>query len=151
MKEYKIGGIPIVDSHGFLVGILTNRDLRFEKNLGKKISEVMTKEKLITAPEGTDLKKAETILQDNKVEKLPVVDKKGKLKGLITYRDIMKVRSHPSSCKDKYGRLLVGAAVGVTSNMIDRIAALLANGVDVVCIDTAHGHSQGVIDSVKKV
>jgi len=151
MKEHKIGGIPIVDNGGFLVGILTNRDMRFEKNLKKKISEVMTKEKLITAPEGTDLKIAETILQNNKVEKLPVVDKKGKLKGLITFRDIMKVRSHPSSCKDKYGRLLVGAAVGVTANMIDRIAALLANGVGVICIDTAHGHSHGVLESVKKV
>jgi IMP dehydrogenase len=151
MREYKIGGIPIVDDAGFLVGILTNRDLRFEKVMKRKIGEVMTKENLITAPEGTDLKKAEIILQENKVEKLPVVDKKGKLKGLITYRDIIKVRSHPSSCKDKYGRLLVGAAVGVTPNMMERIEALIGNGVDVVCIDTAHGHSRGVIESVKKV
>ncbi|MCY7409396.1 MAG: IMP dehydrogenase [Chitinophagales bacterium] len=150
MKENKIGGIPIVDKNGLLIGILTNRDLRFEKNTKRLISEVMTKKHLITAPEGTDLKMAEIILQENKVEKLPVVDKRGKLKGLITYRDIIKVRSHPHSCKDKYGRLLVGAAVGVTSNMFDRIEALIANGVDVVCIDTAHGHSRGVIESVKK-
>ncbi|HYV90234.1 MAG TPA: IMP dehydrogenase [Chitinophagales bacterium] len=150
MRENKIGGIPIVDKGGHLVGILTNRDLRFERNNEKKISVVMTKGKLITAPEGTDLKKAEIILQENRVEKLPVVDKKGKLIGLITYRDIIKVRSHPSSCKDKYGRLLVGAAVGVTSNMLERIEALIATGVDVVCIDTAHGHSRGVIDAVKR-
>ncbi|MEO5673655.1 MAG: IMP dehydrogenase [Chitinophagales bacterium] len=151
MKENKIGGIPIIDQKGYLAGILTNRDLRFERHHHKKISEVMTKENLITAPEGTDLKMAETILQNNKVEKLPVVDKNGKLKGLITYRDIIKVKSHPKSCKDNYGRLLVGAAVGVTSDMLERIEALIATGVDVVCIDTAHGHSRGVIDSVKKV
>lgn len=151
MKEYRIGGIPIIDKNGFLIGIITNRDLRFEKNMKRRISEVMTKGDLVTAPEGTDLKKAELILQEYKVEKLPVVDKKGKLKGLITYRDIMKLRSHPNACKDKFGRLLVGAAVGVTSNMIERIEALITNGVDVVCIDTAHGHSRGVIDAVKKV
>lgn len=151
MKDFKIGGIPIVDKEGTLVGILTNRDLRFEKNVKRKISEVMTKERLVTAPEGMDLKKAEVILQDYKVEKLPVVDKKGKLKGLITYRDILKLKSHPDACKDKYGRLLVGAAVGVTSDMLERIAALLHNGVDVVCIDTAHGHSRGVLEAVKKV
>ena len=151
MKEYRIGGIPIIDKNGLLIGIITNRDLRFEKNMKRKISEVMTKGKLVTAPEGTDLKKAELILQEYKVEKLPVVDKKGRLKGLITYRDIMKLRSHPNSCKDQYGRLLVGAAVGVTSNMLERIEALMTNGVDVVCIDTAHGHSRGVIDSVKRV
>jgi IMP dehydrogenase len=151
MKEHKIGGIPIVDRNGYLVGILTNRDLRFEKDVSRKISEVMTKEKLVTAPEGTDLTNAGIILQDNKVEKLPVVDKKGRLKGLITYRDIIKLKSHPNACKDQYGRLIVGAAVGVTSDMFDRIAALIQNGVDVVCIDTAHGHSRGVIESVKKV
>ncbi|HUM46477.1 MAG TPA: IMP dehydrogenase, partial [Chitinophagales bacterium] len=151
MKEHKIGGIPIVNKEGLLVGILTNRDLRFEKNTKRKISEVMTRDRLVTAPEGMDLKKAEGILQDYKVEKLPVVDKKGKLKGLITYRDILKLKSHPNACKDKYGRLLVGAAVGVTADMLDRIAALIHNGVDVICIDTAHGHSRGVLDSVKKV
>ncbi|MBX7109405.1 MAG: IMP dehydrogenase [Chitinophagales bacterium] len=151
MKEHKIGGIPIVNKEGFLVGILTNRDLRFEKNTKRKISEVMTKDRLVTAPEGMDLKKAEGILQDYKVEKLPVVDRKGKLKGLITYRDILKLKSHPNACKDKYGRLLAGAAVGVTADMLDRIAALIHTGVDVVCIDTAHGHSRGVLESVKKV
>ncbi|MBK9730966.1 MAG: IMP dehydrogenase [Chitinophagaceae bacterium] len=151
MKEHKIGGIPIVNKQGLLVGILTNRDLRFEKNTKRKISEVMTKDRLITAPEGMDLKKAEGILQDYKVEKLPVVDKKGKLKGLITYRDILKLKSHPNACKDKYGRLLVGAAVGVTNDIFERIAALIHNGVDVICIDTAHGHSKGVLDAVKKV
>ena len=151
MKEHKIGGIPIVNHEHELVGILTNRDLRFEKNMKRKISEVMTKDRLVTAPEGMDLKKAEGILQDYKVEKLPVVDKKGKLKGLITYRDILKLKSHPNACKDQFGRLLVGAAVGVTSDMLDRISALIHNGVDVVCIDTAHGHSHGVLESVKKV
>ena len=151
MRENKIGGIPVVDQEGHLVGILTNRDLRFEKNTKRKISEVMTKEQLVTALEGMDLKKAEAILQDYKVEKLPVVDKKGKLKGLITYRDILKLKSHPNACKDHYGRLRVGAAVGVTADMLDRISALIQHGVDVVCIDTAHGHSRGVIDSVKRV
>ncbi len=151
MKELRIGGIPIIDKKRLLVGILTNRDLRFEKNPSRKIAEVMTKDRLITAPEGMDLTKAEAILQEYKVEKLPVVDKKGILKGLITYRDILKVKSHPNACKDEYGRLMVGAAIGVTSDMSDRIAALIHNGVDLVCIDTAHGHSQGVIDSVKKV
>ncbi|MBA3647671.1 MAG: IMP dehydrogenase [Chitinophagales bacterium] len=151
MKDHKIGGIPVVDQSGLLVGILTNRDLRFEKNMKRKISEVMTRGQLITAPEGTDLKKAEIILQENKVEKLPVVDTKGYLKGLITYRDIINLKSHPNACKDRYGRLLVGAAVGVTSNMLDRISALKQNGVDVVCIDTAHGHSRGVLDSIRKV
>jgi IMP dehydrogenase len=148
MKENKIGGIPIVDKNNLLVGILTNRDLRFEKNLELKIKDVMTTEHLITAPDGTDLKKAEIILQENKVEKLPVVDRKGKLIGLITYRDIIKVKSHPNACKDQYGRLLVGAAVGVTSNMKDRVSALLHNGADVICVDTAHGHSRGVLDAV---
>lgn len=151
MKEHKIGGIPIVSADGTLVGILTNRDLRFEKNMKRRISEVMTKDRLVTAPEGMDLKKAEGILQDYKVEKLPVVDKKGKLRGLITYRDILKLKSHPNACKDHFGRLLVGAAVGVTADILDRISALIHNGVDVICIDTAHGHSRGVLESVKKV
>ncbi|MCS6991444.1 MAG: IMP dehydrogenase [Chitinophagales bacterium] len=150
MKENKIGGIPIVEDSGQLVGILTNRDLRFEKNLRRPISEVMTKDNLVTAPEGTDLRKAEQILQRNKVEKLPVVDRHGRLKGLITYRDIMKLKSHPLACKDRYGRLLVGAAVGITSDLHERIEALLANGVDVICIDTAHGHSRGVLEAVRK-
>jgi IMP dehydrogenase len=151
MQENKIGGIPIINDDHKLVGILTNRDLRFEKNVNKKVSEVMTKENLITAPEGTDLKKAESILQKYKIEKLPVVDKKGKLKGLITYKDILKVKAHPNACKDKHGRLLVGAAVGVTSDTSDRISALVSAGVDVVIIDTAHGHSQGVLNEVKRM
>ena len=151
MQENKIGGIPIINDDHKLVGILTNRDLRFEKNVNKKVNEVMTKENLITAPEGTDLKKAESILQKYKIEKLPVVDKKGKLKGLITYKDILKVKAHPNACKDKHGRLLVGAAVGVTPDTSDRISALVAAGVDVVIIDTAHGHSQGVLNEIKRM
>ncbi|MFI5220713.1 MAG: IMP dehydrogenase [Bacteroidia bacterium] len=151
MQENKIGGIPIVNDTHKLVGILTNRDLRFEKNVSKKVSEVMTKENLITAPEGTDLKKAESILQKYKIEKLPVVDKKGKLKGLITYKDILKVKAHPKACKDEHGRLLVGAAVGVSVNTEERIHSLVKAGVDVIVIDTAHGHSFGVLSEVKRI
>jgi IMP dehydrogenase len=150
MGENRIGGIPIVNSQKKLIGILTNRDLRFEKNKSKKVTEAMTKDRLITAPKGTDLKKAETILEKYKIEKLPVVDSAGKLVGLITYKDILKVKSHPSSSKDDFGRLLCGAAVGVTSDINERIEALLGVGVDVVVIDTAHGHSKGVIQAVRK-
>jgi IMP dehydrogenase len=132
MSDNKIGGIPIIDANHKLVGILTNRDLRFEKNLNKKVSEVMTSENLVTAPEGTDLKKAELILQKYKIEKLPVVNKQRKLIGLITYKDILKLRDNPNACKDQHGRLLVGAAVGVTSDTQDRIAALAKAGVDLV-------------------
>lgn len=151
MRENKIGGIPILDTHNRLVGILTNRDLRFQEAKERPVSEVMTKEALITAPEGTDLKGAEKILRQTKVEKLPVVDGDGKLIGLITYRDILKVTSYPSSVKDNFGRLLVGAAIGVTSDILDRVAALQAAGVDLVCLDSAHGHSRGIIDSLKAV
>lgn len=151
MKEHKIGGIPVVTHDNILVGIVTNRDLRFETNSRRKVSEVMTTENLITAPEGTDLSKAEKILMKHKIEKLPVVDKKNRLVGLITYKDIIKLQSHPNANKDSYGRLLVGAAVGVTSDMIERIEALVKMGVDVVVIDTAHGHSKGVIDALKRV
>ncbi|MCX6187580.1 MAG: IMP dehydrogenase [Bacteroidetes bacterium] len=151
MSENKIGGIPIVNENGILVGILTNRDLRFEKALGRKVSEVMTSQNLITAPEGTDLTQAETILQQYKIEKLPVVDKDGKLKGLITYKDILKIKDHPNACKDQHGRLIVGAAVGVTADTEERIAALVKAGVDVVIIDTAHGHSKGVLGEVKRM
>lgn len=151
MREFKIGGIPVVNGNGDLVGILTNRDLRFEKDMKRLVREVMTKENLITAPEGTDLKKAEIILQKYKIEKLPVVNKKGKLVGLITYKDILKLKNFPMSCKDKLGRLLVGAAVGVTSDTLKRVEALVQNGVDVIAIDTAHGHSRGVIDMLKQV
>lgn len=150
MAEFRIGGIPIISSSKKLLGILTNRDLRFEKNKRRKVSEVMTKENLITAPKGTDLKKAESILERYKIEKLPVVDNKGILVGLITYKDILKVRNHPNSSKDTLGRLLCGAAVGVTADINQRIEALVNVGVDVVCIDTAHGHSRGVLHAVKK-
>lgn len=151
MRENKIGGIPITNKNGELVGILTNRDLRFEKNNARLIREVMTTKNLIVAPEGTDLKKAEIILMNYKVEKLPVVNKKGKLVGLITYKDILKLKSHPNSCKDAMGRLRVGAAVGVTSDTLQRVEALLNMDVDVIAVDTAHGHSKGVIDMVKKI
>jgi IMP dehydrogenase len=151
MSENKIGGIPIINENGILVGVLTNRDLRFEKALDRKVSEVMTSENLITAPEGTSLAQAETILQQYKIEKLPVVDKEGKLKGLITYKDILKIKAHPNACKDKHGRLIVGAAVGVTADTEERISALVKAGVDVVIIDTAHGHSKGVLGEVKRM
>lgn len=151
MKENKIGGIPIVDGKNKLVGILTNRDLRFERTPSKKVSEVMTSENLITAPEGTDLKKAEKILQKYKIEKLPVVNKSGKLIGLITYRDILQLHSYPNAVKDGFGRLLVGAALGITGDMLDRAAALTQIGVDVVCMDSAHGHSKGVMEALKLV
>jgi IMP dehydrogenase len=151
MKENKIGGIPIVDHAQKLVGILTNRDLRFEDDIRKKIREVMTKENLITAPEGTDLKKAEKILQKYKIEKLLVVNKSGRLIGLITYRDILQLQSFPNAVKDSYGRLRVGAALGITKDLRDRAAALKHIGVDVVCLDSAHGHSQGVIQALKSL
>jgi IMP dehydrogenase len=151
MKENRIGGIPIVDQNQKLVGILTNRDLRFEDDNRKKIKDVMTKENLVTAPEGTDLKKAEKILQKYKIEKLPVVSKSGKLIGLITYRDILQLQSYPNAVKDNFGRLLVGAALGITRDLRDRAAALMHIGVDVVCLDSAHGHSQGVIQALKSL
>ena len=151
MKENKIGGIPIVDGAQKLVGILTNRDLRFETDKRRKVSEVMTKENLITAPEGTNLKKAETILRNYKIEKLPVVNKAGKLIGLITYRDILQIRNYPNAGKDKLGRLIVGAALGITKDMLDRAYALQTVGVDVVTLDSAHGHSKGVIAALKSL
>jgi len=151
MKENKIGGIPIIDNIGKLVGILTNRDLRFEDNFKRKVSELMTTENLITAPEGTDLKKAQSILRKYKIEKLPVVNKAGILKGLITYRDILQVHNHPNATKDSFGRLLVGAGIGITKDMGDRAYALQQVGVDVICLDSAHGHTKNVIDALKKV
>ena len=151
MSEYKIGGIPIVDKNHILVGILTNRDLRFETNKKKKVSEVMTKENLITAKDNMSLQAAEKILQQYKIEKLPVINKSGKLVGLITYKDTLKVKDFPQGVKDQYGRLLVGAAVGVTADIMQRIDALVHVGVDVICIDTAHGHSRGVLQVVKEV
>ncbi len=151
MRENRIGGIPIVDSNKVLVGILTNRDLRFEKNMRKKVSEVMTKENLVTAPQGTTLLKAEKILQQQKIEKLPIVDKSGKLIGLITFRDILQHSSYPNACKDSYGRLLAGAAVGVTADILDRVDALVQAGVDIITLDSAHGHSKGILDALKNV
>jgi IMP dehydrogenase len=151
MKENKIGGIPIVDVEHKLAGILTNRDLRFENDKRKKVSEVMTKENLVTAPEGTDLKKAEKILQRYKIEKLPVVNKQGKLVGLITFRDILQVRNFPNAGKDNFGRLMVGAALGITKDLLDRAAALQQVGVDIVTLDSAHGHSKGVITALKNL
>lgn len=151
MKEQKIGGIPIVNAQNILVGILTNRDLRFEKQHNRKVKEVMTSENLITVEGITSLQRAEVILQDYKIEKLPVVDKKGKLIGLITYKDIIKYKSRPNSCKDKLGRLRVAAAIGVTPDMLDRVAALVIAGVDAVVIDTAHGHTKGVVTALQAV
>ncbi|MEM1137400.1 MAG: IMP dehydrogenase [Bacteroidota bacterium] len=151
MREFKIGGIPVIEKEQKLIGILTNRDLRFQKDLHKKVSAIMTKENLITAPEGIGLEKAEDILQEYKIEKLPIVDDKYRLIGLITYKDILKNRDRPNACKDEFGRLRVGAAVGVTRDMMERIYALKQAGVDVVGIDTAHGHSKGVIEALKQV
>ncbi len=151
MRENKIGGIPIIDKNGKLVGILTNRDLRFEENMKRKVSEVMTKENLFTAPEGTDLKKAEELFKKTKVEKLPIIDKKGILKGLFTYSDILKLKSHPNAVKDAFGRLVVGAGVGITKDLLDRVSALQQVGADVIALDSAHGHSKGVIESLKKI
>ncbi|MBX2925375.1 MAG: IMP dehydrogenase [Chitinophagaceae bacterium] len=151
MRENKIGGIPVIDNNKKLVGILTNRDLRFETSVTKKISEVMTKNNLITAPEGTDLKKAKKILSQYKIEKLPVVDKQGYLVGLITYRDILQLQSHPNAVKDAFGRLLTGAALGITADLMDRASALQQIGVDIVCLDSAHGHTKGVIESLKRL
>ncbi len=151
MREYKIGGIPVLDQTGKLIGILTNRDLRFERELSKPVTEIMTKENLITASEGLSMEDAERILQEYKIEKLPIVDKEYKLTGLITYKDILKRKSHPNSCKDQYGRLRVGAAVGVTPDLLKRVEALVKAGVDVVSLDTAHGHSKGVIEALRSV
>ena len=149
MRENKIGGIPIIDKEGKLVGILTNRDLRFELDPKRKVSEVMTKENLYTAPEGTDLKKAEQLFKKTKVEKLPIVNKQGKLTGLFTYSDILKLKSYPNAVKDEFGRLLIGAGVGITRDLMDRVASLQNVGVDVIALDSAHGHSKGVISALK--
>jgi IMP dehydrogenase len=151
MRENSIGGIPVIDANRILKGILTNRDLRFEKNLERPVREIMTSEHIITTGESTDLTTAEVILQQNRIEKLPVVDADNRLIGLITYRDIIKVKEHPNSCKDSLGRLRVAAAVGVTYDTIDRVAALVEAGVDAIVIDTAHGHTKGVVDQLKAV
>lgn len=151
MREFKIGGIPVIDSNGKLLGIITNRDLRFQKDLSVPVERIMTKENLITATENITLEKAETILQQYKIEKLPIVNKKGRLTGLITFRDIQKKKNKPNACQDKFGRLRVGAAVGVTPDILDRVDALKNSGVDVITIDTAHGHSKGVLEAAKRV
>ncbi|MEE9373990.1 MAG: IMP dehydrogenase, partial [Saprospiraceae bacterium] len=151
MKTYKIGGIPVVNNKGALVGILTNRDLRFETNLNLKVKDLMTKENLITAAMGTTLIQARSILQKYKIEKLPVVDKNNILIGLITYKDILKEENFPNASKDSHGRLLVGAAVGITRDTLERVNALQNVGVDVICVDTAHGHSKGVLDMIKTI
>ena len=151
MAENKIGGIPVISKERKLKGIVTNRDLRFEKKLNKKIAEVMTTENLVTANEDVDLVKAENILQNHKIEKLPVIDENDFLVGLITFKDIIKVKQHPNSCKDEFGRLRVAAAVGVSKDTFDRIEALVKSSVDAIVIDTAHGHSKGVINLLKDV
>jgi IMP dehydrogenase len=151
MSKFRISGIPIIDLDEKLIGILTNRDLRFEPNVKLPISEVMTKNNLVTAPQGTTLEQAEKLLQKHKIEKLPVVDENGKLKGLITFKDISKKRKFPHACKDEFGRLRVGAAVGVTSDTMDRVEALINAHVDVIVVDTAHGHSEGVLKVVKSI
>lgn len=151
MQIHKIGGIPIVDDKGELIGIVTNRDLRFESDLTKKLGEIMTIEDLITAKQGTTLKQAEEILQNYKVEKLPIVDDNNKLVGLITFKDIEKKMNFPNACKDSLGRLRVGAAVGVTADTMERVEALVNAGVDVITVDTAHGHSDGVLKTVAKI
>lgn len=151
MRENKIGGIPILDKGGKLAGILTNRDLRFEEDRKRKVSEVMTKDNLIVAPEGTDLKKAEKILRQYKIEKLPVVSKSGKLIGLITYRDILQLYSFPNALKDQFGRLMVGAGIGITKDFLQRVDAMQQVGADVIALDSAHGHSKGVLNALKEV
>ena len=151
MRTYKISGVPIVEENGTLIGIITNRDIRFEDDLSKKIDDVMTKERLITAKEGVTMDEAKEILMKHKIEKLPIVDDDYKLKGLITIKDIEKSIEYPNSAKDAQGRLLAGAAIGVTADMLDRVKALVEAKVDCVVLDTAHGHSAGVIESVKKV
>lgn len=151
MKEYKIGGIPVVDDEKRLVGIVTNRDLRFERNLSKPVDEVMTKDNLVTTNQSTDLETAAEILQRHKIEKLPVIDKDGRLVGLVTYKDITKAKDKPLACKDSMGRLRVAAGVGVTADTLERAAALVEAGVDALVIDTAHGHSKGVIEKLKEV
>jgi IMP dehydrogenase len=151
MSEFKIGGIPIIDGNKKLIGIITNRDLRFEKRDDRPLREIMTREKLITTHENTSLAEAELILQEYKIEKLPVVKSDNTLIGLITYRDITKLKIKPNACKDSFGRLRVAAAVGVTADVLERVSALVESNVDAIIIDTAHGHTRGVVDALKKV
>ena len=151
MKEYHIGGIPVVDNDRKLVGIVTNRDLRFERDLDRPISQVMTTENLVTTTQSTNLEEAADILQRHKIEKLPVIDSDGHLVGLVTYKDITKAKDKPNACKDSLGRLRVAAGVGVTNDSMERVDALVAAGVDAIVIDTAHGHSRGVIGVLRAV
>jgi len=150
MKEYSIGGIPVIDSNNKLIGIVTNRDLRFERDVNRPIVEIMTKN-VISTPEFTDFEQAADILQEHRIEKLPVVTNDGTLVGLITYRDIIKLKERPNACKDKMGRLRVAAGIGITPNMYERIDAVVRAGADAIVVDTAHGHSKNVIDVVKNV
>lgn len=151
MGQYKISGLPVIEEDGKLIGIITNRDLKYRKDYSTPVVEVMTKEKLITAPEGTSLDEAKEILIFNRIEKLPIVDKKGYLKGLITIKDIDKIVEYPNACKDEHGRLRVGAAVGVGNDTLERVAALVKAGADIITVDSAHGHSAGVIKKVKEI
>lgn len=151
MQEHSIGGIPIVGENSELLGIVTNRDLRFEKTMSRPIAEVMTSEDIVTTQDGKDMARAEALLQENKIEKLPVVDEQEKLIGLITFKDIIKTRIKPNACKDDYGRLRIAAAVGVTGDMMERVDSLAQGGVDAIVIDTAHGHSKGVLNALKTV
>lgn len=151
MEEYHIGGIPVVDDNGLLVGIVTNRDLRFERDLTRKVDEVMTSENLVTTSQATSLEEAADILQKHKIEKLPVVDHNGRLIGLVTYKDITKAKDKPNACKDSRGRLRVAAGVGVTADSMERVDALVAAGADAIVIDTAHGHSQGVVGVLRSI
>lgn len=151
MKEYHIGGIPVVESDGKLCGIVTNRDLRFQRNFDTKIEDVMTKENLVTTYQQVDMEAASQILQENKIEKLPVIDNNGKLVGLITYKDITKAKDKPMACKDSKGRLRVAAGIGITNDALDRVKALVAEGVDAVVLDCAHGHSRNVLEKLKAI
>jgi IMP dehydrogenase len=151
MSRYRISGIPIVDDEQRLIGIVTNRDLRFEPDGTLRISELMTSDNLVTAPTGTTLKRAEQILQKHRIEKLPVVDSRNRLRGLITFKDIQKKKRYPNACKDSHGRLCVGAAVGIAADTMDRVDALITAGADVIIVDTAHGHSAGVIDMARRI
>lgn len=151
MEKHRIGGIPVTDAQGILIGIVTNRDLRFEKSMDKRLGEIMTRDNLVTAPEGTTLEQAEEILQRSKIEKLPIVAQHGRLVGLITFKDIEKKVNFPNACKDELGRLRVGAAVGIGPDTMERVKALVDSGVDVVTVDTAHGHSEGVLQTVRAI
>lgn len=151
MEKHRIGGIPVTDAEGILIGIVTNRDLRFEKSMDKRLGDIMTRENLVTATEGTTLEQAEEILQRNKIEKLPIVAGNGRLVGLITFKDIEKKVNFPNACKDDLGRLRVGAAVGIGPDTMDRVRALVESGVDVVTVDTAHGHSEGVLQTIRAI